>query len=132
MQKFVVLLIYSVLCIGCNDDCIKCENRGANYNRYIEKDSSSIYYNVEILRGFCTYLAEFDSCNSPRAGDKCIKTIRYAIENLINQTIEIKVNISGHGEKSLILNGFETIDITPLPDYCKNRSWGEFLDVIYK
>lgn len=132
MYKFIVFFTFSLFYIGCNDDCIKCSNRRTNYDRYLEKDTSSIYYNIEILRGFITYLAEYDSCNSPRAGDKCLRTISYTMENLINHTIEVKLNISGFGEKSIIINGLEKIELTPVPDYCKNRYWGEILEIKYK
>ncbi|HRI00913.1 MAG TPA: hypothetical protein PK006_07675 [Saprospiraceae bacterium] len=132
MNKFLVLILVSFLNIKCNDDCIKRENRFGNFIRYYEKDSTSNYYRVEIVRGFCTYFSEFDSYNSPRAGDNCLRTLNFKMENLINRPIEVKLNLMGFGEKTFTLKAHEEIDIKPLPDYCKSRTWGEFIDIRYQ
>ncbi|HRI00533.1 MAG TPA: hypothetical protein PK006_05730 [Saprospiraceae bacterium] len=130
-NKLCFLISICFLNIQCNDDCFKKGNFIPGTDDYYELDQNSIYYHRNILSVLFVYFGESDLC-IPRAAPKCLNAVSMKLINNIEANVEVRLNLVSLGVRTFFLNAMDTIDITPLPDYCKNKSWGEYIEVNYR
>lgn len=134
MRQFLVLLatVFSIAFFSCdNEDCViekKVLSTGAKRKDPVPGNQ---YYGETVLSLNYAWLAKVESGKWCK-GSTCLKMVSFQAVNISPKDMELTLDLTGRGEHVFKINQGDTVQISPLPDYCPTESWGSIKHIEYK
>ena len=136
MKNPLYILLALIVFWACNkeDYCKKDISTGYLHQVYLDKDEQSLYYQdtVLIFEPWYKVISYHGNCLKCCPAPECLETKALKVFNKTPKEIELTVELAGRGDYKFNIPKLDTMFLTPLPDYCKDMTWGKVKDVKYK
>lgn len=136
MKHILVITILIVIFGSCTKEEV-CKSKTSSFydhKVYIDTSLLSSHFQDTVLRFQCGFNSKtyYGDCLKCCPSPDCIGTKYFRTINLTDEAVELKLELSGIGEKTFTIQKKDTLNISPLPDYCLNKSWGHVVSLVYK
>ena len=136
MKNPLYILLALIVFWACNkeDYCKKDISTGYLHQVYLDKDEQSLYYQdtVLIFEPWYKVISYHGNCLKCCPAPECLETKALKVFNKTPNEIELTVELAGRGDYKFNIPKLDSMSLTPLPDYCKDMTWGKVKEVKYK
>ncbi|HNM59394.1 MAG TPA: hypothetical protein PKN42_12135 [Saprospiraceae bacterium] len=136
MKNTLYILLALIVVWACNkeDYCKKMVHTAYWNIIYVDPNEQSLYYQdtVLVFQPWYKLLSYYGNCHKCCPDPVCLETKALKVFNKTSNEIELTVELAGRGDYKFNIPKLDTMFLTPLPDYCKDMTWGKVKDVKYK
>lgn len=65
-------------------------------------------------------------------GSTCLNADQMMVKNRSPKDMDLTLTLEGMGDYTFFIAKGDSIDIQPLPDFCKHNTWGTVKEIKYK
>ena len=124
-----IVVLFFFLAISCNKDDCETEKRTlATGELRLDSNGNSPHFKETVLKFYYSWKANVDCTRK----SVCLYMEHMNVKNLTTQDIDLTLSLVERGDFTFSIAKGDSIDIQPLPDFCKNNTLGTVKEIKYK
>jgi hypothetical protein len=128
MKDRIILLLLLFIVLSCaKEECAPENKRLAAGGLRLDSNVNSPFFRQTVLDFYYSWMAKVECKNVT-----CLEMRSMQVANVSSKDMDLTLSLAGRGDFTFSIPKGDTIQISPLPDYCIGNTWGTVKEIKYK